>query len=633
MPGLLLLVGCVTVVGVVLGQAAAGVRRLLLAWPAVHLLVLGTGGLASPLLPLAAAWVAALGASAHRRGWAAAGAAGAAVALLATTWLLGTVGSAGDVAQMLLLFALAAVLPRLLSRRTSVDAGPATAAPGAAPDGVQPGGGSAPDSAVLADALEIARCATGADEAVLWVMEETSAAAGGPGVLRRARAAAPEVLEAEERIELAGHPYGWAMLEQVRVHLESGRRPLPRDWAREMLLVPLDGGQALLALAFRETVDPEAAEIALRSARLLDELRRLLHDRAASRRDGSRIEALAEAVQALPAELQLDRFASSFAATLLQASGAHGVALALWDAEAATGRLLHSHGLAATRTEIEIRETDSRLALACKHGTALHYADLAREPRRLPLCFAGEQWEHAPRSAVVQPIQLEGHTIAAAAVWHDEPHAFGEREAASLQTLCSLAAPSLQNALHYDALDRRAAADPLTGLPNRRAFDARYAAVSAHFQRYGRPFGVILLDVDHFKQFNDTWGHEAGDRVLQQVAGLLRASVREVDLAARIGGEEFVIVLPETSLAQALTVAERVRAAIAAHPVPWNGRLLGVTASLGVAACPESSAVASEALAAADAALYLAKAAGRDRVLPAPAAPHPDTRDRPAVDG
>jgi len=156
--------------------------------------------------------------------------------------------------------------------------------------------------------------------------------------------------------------------------------------------------------------------------------------------------------------------------------------------------------------------------------------------------------------------------------------------------------------------------DALTELPNREAFVARLTTVCALFQRYTRPFGLIILDVDHFKRLNDTWGHVAGDRVLQHVAGVLQNSVREVDFVARFGGEEFAVLLPETGLDQALAVAERVRQSIEEEVLMWNGNQVPVTASFGVAACPETCGVATETLGDAEAALYNSKRSGRNRV-------------------
>jgi diguanylate cyclase (GGDEF)-like protein len=262
---------------------------------------------------------------------------------------------------------------------------------------------------------------------------------------------------------------------------------------------------------------------------------------------------------------------------------------------------------------------DSRLALAVKHGVELSHADLRREGDRLPLLTRAERWETAPRSAAVLPLMLDGRAMGAVVAWHPEPGRFGEREMEIVRLLVSVAPLPMRSARRFEALDQRASTDPLTGLANRSTFDARLASLSSYFDRYARPFSVIALDVDFFKKFNDTWGHEAGDRVLQHVAELLRATVRDVDLPARMGGEEFVVLLPETGLRQAAEAAERIRRTLETRAVIWNGRPLSVTASLGVSACPDSTEVPGELLAQADAALYRAKDAGRNQVAAAPA--------------
>ena len=124
--------------------------------------------------------------------------------------------------------------------------------------------------------------------------------------------------------------------------------------------------------------------------------------------------------------------------------------------------------------------------------------------------------------------------------------------------------------------------------------------------------------LDFFKKFNDTHGHEAGDRVLQHVAAVIRQTVRDVDTPARFGGEEFVVLMPETGYRASHDAAERLRRAIESHPLTWNGRPLAVTVSIGAAGCPDCTVTASEVMRLADEALYRAKAAGRNRVASAP---------------
>lgn len=158
--------------------------------------------------------------------------------------------------------------------------------------------------------------------------------------------------------------------------------------------------------------------------------------------------------------------------------------------------------------------------------------------------------------------------------------------------------------------------DSLTGLGNRRAFDEAIAREVDRARRYGNRLSLISIDLDHFKSINDTHGHATGDAVLAGVASFLRMGIRTTDLAARVGGEELALLLPETSLRDARDVASRLRATIAEHAfMSASGAPLRVTASFGVASADQLDRVTIEALvAAADEAVYAAKHAGRDRV-------------------
>jgi diguanylate cyclase (GGDEF)-like protein len=158
-----------------------------------------------------------------------------------------------------------------------------------------------------------------------------------------------------------------------------------------------------------------------------------------------------------------------------------------------------------------------------------------------------------------------------------------------------------------------AARDGLTGLFNRRELDERAAQRVALAQRHGRPFSCLLLDVDHFKQINDTYGHAAGDAVLRSVAGMIRETSRISDVAGRYGGEEFVLLLPETAAHEAVAVADKLRARLAASPFVVGTASLEVRASIGVAAWSDAMSTAADLYAAADEALYRAKALGRNR--------------------
>ncbi|MFT3848846.1 MAG: diguanylate cyclase [Propionivibrio sp.] len=163
-------------------------------------------------------------------------------------------------------------------------------------------------------------------------------------------------------------------------------------------------------------------------------------------------------------------------------------------------------------------------------------------------------------------------------------------------------------------LEKLAASDSLTELANRRVFFERAAAEVLRAHRYGHPLALQMLDLDHFKSINDHFGHAAGDEVLRQLAGVVRANLRHNDLAARIGGEEFVVLLPETRLTDAAQHAERLRAAIAALRIPFAQSMISVTVSIGVAALDSGELSPEPMLMRADSALYGAKQDGRNRL-------------------
>lgn len=179
--------------------------------------------------------------------------------------------------------------------------------------------------------------------------------------------------------------------------------------------------------------------------------------------------------------------------------------------------------------------------------------------------------------------------------------------------LANSLAPVLKSMRLLNDTKRMATTDALTGLNNRRQVSARLAEELERAERYGNPLGVIILDIDHFKSVNDTYGHNVGDDVLRKLASTLHESVRSIDLTARWGGEEFLVVLPETLTEDAMIVGERIRAAIEAMP-PFEDGPPRVTASLGLAISRPSDTTDS-IVERADGALYEAKHGGRNRLL------------------
>jgi len=161
-----------------------------------------------------------------------------------------------------------------------------------------------------------------------------------------------------------------------------------------------------------------------------------------------------------------------------------------------------------------------------------------------------------------------------------------------------------------------AVTDALTGLHNRRYMETHLAALAEQAGATGRPLSLVLVDIDNFKTINDTYGHEAGDCVLRQFAARFRRNTRSIDLACRIGGEEFVVVMPDSGLERACQMAERLRECIAGEPFQPDGETrLTVTASVGVATLGQPQGSLDALFKRADQALYVAKRGGRNRVV------------------
>jgi diguanylate cyclase (GGDEF)-like protein len=180
---------------------------------------------------------------------------------------------------------------------------------------------------------------------------------------------------------------------------------------------------------------------------------------------------------------------------------------------------------------------------------------------------------------------------------------------------------SIENIALHEQVSEQAVTDELTGLSNQRRFRELMTKEDERARRFGHDLSFLILDIDDFKQVNDTYGHLQGDEVLRMVGRVLKAESRGVDEPARYGGEEFAVALPETGLTGAVELAERIRARIASERVPSldGASPLRVTASVGAASMPVSADGARALIAAADAALYEAKRAGKNRVVAAPA--------------
>lgn len=460
-------------------------------------------------------------------------------------------------------------------------------------EGVEAGEGTR-EAASAVDLLlrDLAR-RVGAVRLTVWARKEEE--------LRPLHAAGP----LPERRPASGDPVVWALDEEQPFRTE--RVP---DWARgPVSAAPLRAGDRRLAItAEGHAAAPDLAVLA-EAAALLGPVLALAEQETRSRAASARLDRLVEFLKTLPGEAEPDDFPAHLARVAAQLTGGTGAAVASWQDE--SGRVLANWGTDGGPAEgTYFGVMDGELAMAARAGTTIRRTPGSRSP---VLAQAGERWRRPPRHLVVVPLgDLTGLTRGLVAIWGDEvvePELIG-----LLEALAPVLAIQLEHSTALVRLAKRAHEDILTGLANRTALEERLREAHNLFHRYRRPVALLVIDLDHFKHINDTYGHQAGDAVLERLGDIVRAATRETDFPARFGGEEIVVLLPETMLREAAEVAERIRRAIESTRVEWNGKVIPVTASIGVSACPDTVEEPEELMRTADAALYTSKEEGRNRV-------------------
>ena len=228
----------------------------------------------------------------------------------------------------------------------------------------------------------------------------------------------------------------------------------------------------------------------------------------------------------------------------------------------------------------------------------------------------------SPGALAVVPLFAGDVLVGSLALAAREPREYGREQVRMLlRSVANVTAAQLARRTLESSLADLARTDPLTRLHNRRAFDEAVPAALGRSLRYGHPASLLLLDVDCFKQVNDQYGHAGGDVVLSALGQHLTTLARDVDVPARLGGDELALLLEHTDPDGARAVAERIRQAFAHTPFPTKGGTFHVTSSVGVAAFPAHARDAATLYEAADAALYRAKRAGGNRVEVAEAPP------------
>ncbi len=220
------------------------------------------------------------------------------------------------------------------------------------------------------------------------------------------------------------------------------------------------------------------------------------------------------------------------------------------------------------------------------------------------------------RSLLVIPLSMDQKLIGIVALGKKEPNAFGPKQMKILSSLGGQAAVAMANAMLYKKIEKLAITDGLTKVYNHRQFYKKIEEEAERSKRYGTTCSLVMLDLDFFKKFNDQYGHRAGDTALCNVAQVLNASTRTIDVVSRYGGEEFAIILPETDSTGAKLVAERIRRAVqdTSFPVTEDQPPVHVTVSVGIATCPQDASDVNELVEYADKALYYSKETGKNKV-------------------
>ncbi len=287
-------------------------------------------------------------------------------------------------------------------------------------------------------------------------------------------------------------------------------------------------------------------------------------------------------------------------------------------------------GLAATPDEVKVR-LEALLgsyfpgaAVELRSGAPRDFADNWVAERKIPLLVRNSDSDTrlpkgflgpSERSFMALPLHLFGRLVGFVRVAAPEPERFRAEDLRGAELACALAGVSMENIYLFEKVNELAIKDALTGLYTHRAFQSRLEEEVLRSARSKVPFCVVMADIDHFKSYNDNFGHQAGDAVLKAVAETLSAGVRDIDLAARYGGEEFALVITGSDRAQAAGAAENARRALESRSFSFGGKPSRVTASFGVAEFPSDAAAAGQLVRAADERLYRAKQGGRNRVV------------------
>lgn len=378
-----------------------------------------------------------------------------------------------------------------------------------------------------------------------------------------------------------------------------------------------DGQRLVLTIASRQ------APIAMTRDRLrhwlprfasrIDRLRSLVVAQAAHERSDRSADLVLFTAAQLQEQRDVEDLGQVLCTAAAQLTGARRVALVRWHASEGKGEVAW-----ATRGHLVTPEwpvdAGAEVAKSCEHDRLVFIEDGMSRADGF-VVFGGTEIKRTLASLAIVPMKAQEGIIGALVLESDPPAHMTRGDAKNLRLLALLGTAALETLWEIEEINRRARTDALTGLANRQQFEERLTRIVMETNRFGGSCALVVIDIDRFKHVNDTYGHQVGDEVLKEVSRVLQNAVRTVDLCARYGGEEMALLLPQTDLAGAGLLAERLRRAVGDEPVRVKGHEIPITISLGVAAYPEGASSRDELFAAADRALYSAKRAGRNKVI------------------
>jgi diguanylate cyclase (GGDEF)-like protein len=373
--------------------------------------------------------------------------------------------------------------------------------------------------------------------------------------------------------------------------------------------IPVEGEDELGQLA--ENVNTTLAAITdLHVRRIEDERELALKAKLEAR--VRELTLLSNLTRRLSATLELDRLLATTTELVGRGLGEHAFALLL--SEEGTGDLVvrSVSGIdEAGALGARIRPGEGPAGWAARERATVLVRDARTDPRAPVL-----PWRQGAQGSILAVPMLHQDACAGVLAFaRPATDAFPPEEVRLLESVAGQAVIAIENARLHQQMVRLSQTDALTGAHNRRSLFARLQMEVDRCERFGHSMAIALVDVDHFRSFNEAFGHAEGDGVLRNVAAILARAVRRVDLVARYGGEEFAVILPSADRAAALEAAEKLRAAVTAAEIAHGAAEPGrVTISVGVAIWPDDAREPDALIDCADAALYAAKRAGRDAV-------------------